>query len=669
MNNKKSCLSILSISLMLLSCGGGGGGSSASIAPEPAGPTPPSPLNFTYTAPDSLQDYESFSVIVTPTNLQAGETVIMTVDDETTDALFTLITGTTLQGRAPFTYTSSTLTLSIKLTSSTSRSVSKNILIPVTYVDSDTATNLSLAFSPGEEIANSLQTNNYATWDIFPWVRSEAKKVPAGTYCYPTPDNCQATNGESPPGFIPGEIMSGDFDGDGDQDVMFLADIGDRVFKSLGTDADKSYWSTIHILWNDGQGRLSEDLTKYESGSAPRLPAPYRVEIADFNKDGIDDAMIASFGVPILRDDKTNFWKAYPHLLLLSSDGIHKEIQVLQNEAALMKDTPQATDVIFAHDIGAGDIDGDGDIDVMMNAVLYFNDGAGNFEVVNINQTTIQEPWGPAIKKVAATHAHASAIGDFNNDGIDDLSIFWSDLRTSENPADQGYYGAPDWSNVLLGPVNPSDPVYLDSPKWKTLPAPFYGPLNANYNDAASGDLDGDGFDDLVVGSTRKTPYYAGRHVQILMSAGDGTFTDETITRFEVQPRAKLDPTLGAGVTGIGEGVIVLRDIDLDGDLDLVDTTAIFGGSGFEIYPRVTLALNDGTGIFTEVPEDFFPTRMDFSYFDGYSAMGTYGTPVMQRSGVIDLDGNGWLDFVSHIYGNFGNDSTMVSSQSFVSKK
>jgi hypothetical protein len=668
MNKKYSSVSLICISMALLSCGGGGGGSSTPAAPVPAGPTV-TPLNFSYTGPDSLKDYESFSITVTPTNLQSGETVVMTLDEESKEALFTTITGTTLQGRAPFTYTSSTLSLPLKLTSSNSRSVTKNITIPITYSASDTATTLSLAFSPGEERANSLQTNNYATWDIFPWVRSERKKVPAGTYCYPTPDNCQATNGESPPGFIPGEIMAGDFDGDGDQDVMFLADIGDRVFKSLGTDADKSYWSTIHILWNDGQGRLSEDLTKYESGSAPRLPAPYRVEIADFNKDGIDDAMIASFGVPILRDDKTNFWKAYPHLLLLSSDGIHKEIQVLQNEAALIKDTPQATDVIFAHDIGAGDIDGDGDIDVMMNAVLYFNDGAGNFEVVNINQTTIQEPWGPAIKKVAATHAHASAIGDFNNDGIDDLSIFWSDLRTSENPADQGYYGAPDWSNVLLGPVNPSDPVYLDSPKWKTLPAPFYGPLNANYNDAASGDLDGDGFDDLVVGSTRKTPYYAGRHVQILMSAGDGTFTDETITRFEVQPRAQLDPTLGAGVTGIGEGVIVLRDIDLDGDLDLVDTTGIFGGSGFEIYPRVTLALNDGTGIFTEVPEDFFPTRMDFSYFDGYSAMGTYGTPVMQRSGVIDLDGNGWLDFVSHIYGNFGNDSSVVSTQSFISKK
>jgi len=668
MNKKYSSVSLICISIALLSCGGGGGGSSTPAAPVPAGPTV-TPLNFNYTGPDSLKDYESFSITVTPTNLQSGETVVMTLEEESKEALFTTITGTTLQGRAPFTYTSSTLSLPLKLTSSNSRSVTKNITIPVTYSASDTATTLSLAFSPGEERANSLQTNNYATWDIFPWVRSETKKVPAGTYCYPTPDNCQATNGESPPGFIPGEIMAGDFDGDGDQDVMFLADIGDRVFKSLGTDADKSYWSTIHILWNDGQGRLSEDLTKYESGSAPRLPAPYRVEVADFNKDAMDDAMIASFGVPILRDDKTNFWKAYPHLLLLSSDGIHKEIQILQNEAALIKDTPQATDVSFAHDIASGDIDGDGDIDAMMNAVLYFNDGAGNFDVVNINQTTVQEPWGLAKKKVAATHAHASAIGDFNNDGIDDLSIFWSDLRTSENQDDQGYYGAPDWSNVLLGPVNLSDPVYLDSPKWKTLPAPFYGPLNVNYNDAASGDLDGDGFDDLVVASTRKTPYYAGRHVQILMSAGDGTFADETITRFEVQPRAALDPTLGAGVTGIGEGVIILRDIDMDGDLDIIDTTAIYGGSGFEVYPRITLALNDGGGIFTEVTEGFFPKRMDFSYFNGYSVMGTSGTPVIQRSGVVDLDGSGWLDFVSHIYGNFGNDSSVVSTQSFISKK
>ena len=54
--------------------------------------------------------------------------------------------------------------------------------------------------------------------------------------------------------FIPGDILGGDFDGDGDQDVIFVADIGERTFKSIGSDEDKSYWSTIHLLFNDGTG-------------------------------------------------------------------------------------------------------------------------------------------------------------------------------------------------------------------------------------------------------------------------------------------------------------------------------------------------------------------------------------------------------------------------------
>ncbi|GIR40530.1 MAG: hypothetical protein CM15mP51_13100 [Porticoccaceae bacterium] len=98
------------------------------------------------------------------------------------------------------------------------------------------------------------------------------------------------------------------------------------------------------------------------------------------------------------------------------------------------------------------------------------------------------------------------------------------------------------------------------------MPDPFYGPINANYNDAYSGDINGDGFDDIVVGSTRKNPYYAGRHVQILISNGDGTFADQTSSRFPDQPRSDLDPSLEG--TGIGGGVITLQDFDGDGDLD-----------------------------------------------------------------------------------------------------
>ena len=157
---------------------------------------------------------------------------------------------------------------------------------------------------------------------------------------------------------------------------------------------------------------------------------------------------------------------------------------------------------------------------------------------------------------------------------------------------------------------------------FRSLPEPYYGDTNVNYNDADSGDINGDGYDDIVIGSTRKTPYYAGRHVQVLISNGDGTFSDETSARFADQPRSELDQSLQG--TGIGEGVIELKDVDQDGYLDIVDTQAIYGGPNFEIYPRVTLAFNDGSGIFQEVPLDYFPKRMSWDYFDRFKGAMSY---------------------------------------------
>ena len=51
--------------------------------------------------------------------------------------------------------------------------------------------------------------------------------------------------------------------------------------------------------------------------------------------------------------------------------------------------------------------------------------------------------------KVDKTHAHASTMGDYNNDGIDDLVIFWSAKATADNE-----WGARNWNNILLGPVD-----------------------------------------------------------------------------------------------------------------------------------------------------------------------------------------------------------------------
>ena len=681
MNTIKNMFLIILGATMLVACGGGGGSSAPEPAPTPD-PTPaptPAPLDFTYTAPDTLYDYQPFEIEISPTNLQSEETVEVTISDTDDQILFLSISDNLITGRAPFTYSTEDIGFDIVLNSSNNRSVTKSLTIPVVYRNVaaerfNTEDNL-FGFNPSAEREATLQNDNYAVWDIMPMLRGERKKVPEGTYCYPTPDNCSYNPGEWPPGFIPADIWEGDFDGDGDNDVIFVADIGDRVFKSLGTDEDKSYWSTIHLLFNDGTGRLSEDFSKYENGEPPRLPAPYHIVVEDFNGDGADDAFIASFGVPRLREDNTNYWTAYPHLILMSDGEIHKEIPILQNEAELQLDGRTSNE--FAHDASSGDVDGDGDIDVFMNAVLYYNDGDGNFDIVGLNVMEVFNPCcGLEKEKVDKTHAHASTMGDYNGDGIDDLVILWSGIPEAfRDPGD--VFGPRTHNNILLGPVYQNDPIYLDSEEWKTLPEAFYGPENGFYNHADSGDLNGDGFDDIVIGSTRGTPYYAGRHVQVLISNGDGTFNDETSTRFADQPRAGLDESLQG--TGIGEGVITLRDVDRDGDLDIVDTQAIYGGEDFEIYPRVTLAFNDGQGVFEEVPLDYFPKRMRWVDFDAYQGSNQYdGADLIHRSGVVDLDGEGHLDLVSSIQGTIfrsteddpeKKDEGVVSTQTYISKK
>ena len=641
-----------------LSCTGDGGSLSRSLAITGV-------LNFTVTAPTSLSDYEPFNISLSGYELDEGQMAEIIVNQSSgKDILFPNTEDVVFSARAPATYNSETIVLDVTLKLSDSIEEKKEVTMDVTF--NNVALNFDdfLEFNPAADIAQSLENDNYFIWDIIPFARTETKTIPAGTiYCYPTPNDCSTIENPSTPGFIPADTVAGDFDGDGDQDVLFVADIGDRVFKSFGSDSDKSYWSTIHILFNDGTGRLTEDTTKYENGEVPRLPAPYHIAIADYNKDGIDDAFIGSFGVPIINENNTNSWKPYPHLILMSDGSIHKNIQIEQGQPSLQL-IPE-TQNNFAHDGSSGDIDGDGDIDVFMNATVYFSDNAGNFDIVGLNQQQVNRPCcGLQTERVHNSYPHASTIGDYNNDGIDDLAIFWHEKASEEN----GQNGAKEWGHVLLGPLDKDNPTYLDSQDWKVVPEPFYGPTNANYNYAASADINGDGNEDILVASTRKSPYYAGRHVQVLISNGDGTFTDETTSRFSYQPRSELDTSLSG--TGIGEGVLTLQDFDGDGDLDLIDTQAIYGGEDFKIYPRLTLAINDGSGNFEEVALDYFPNRAQFTLFDNALNWGFDGTKLMIRGGMIDLDGEGHLDYVSQIQGTFNaQDNELFSppQQAFIS--
>ena len=103
----------------------------------------------------------------------------------------------------------------------------------------------------------------------------------------------------------------------------------------------------------------------------------------------------------------------------------------------------------------------------------------------------------------------ASLLVDLNNDSFDDI-VFGILITESWSNADEGY--------ILLsdGTKNIQDWMQI------VLPQGPFGYNHNKYNHAAFGDLNNDGFNDVVVAITRDLPYYEGAYVQVLLNDGTG---------------------------------------------------------------------------------------------------------------------------------------------------
>ena len=104
---------------------------------------------------------------------------------------------------------------------------------------------------------------------------------------------------------------------------------------------------------------------------------------------------------------------------------------------------------------------------------------------------------------------------------------------------------------------------------------------------------------DVAVGITRANPYYEGAYVQVLINDGTGNLVDETDARFTNQERA---------ANHHGESNIYIRDMNLDGALDIIHSTRDFQTS----YHGAHVAINDGVGNFRSLPNSTFPNRPVF---------------------------------------------------------
>jgi hypothetical protein len=320
------------------------------------------------------------------------------------------------------------------------------------------------------------------------------------------------TVGKEPTG-----IAAGDFDRDGDVDL------------AVGRDDPESLDTTVQIWVNNGSAKFTtKSVVLLEQHGDPSLVAD------DFNADGKIDLAVG----------------------LTGGDAQ----MVLINRGRLTFDQTSYETGFTAWDLTAGDLDGDGDHDIVLATTgssstgdmsILRNRGRGSFEPLRFS---------------SGFNPHDAAIADFDDDGKADIVVAQAGTETGSIHLQRAHFrfGPPDLAetDLLVGSVEHSD-------------------------------VDHDGDLDLTIAIN--DPYGGIGYVQVMENNGKAVFSPGQV--------------LEAGLTSEGHvGHVQPADLNGDGWDDMVWSLNQFSEP---VGPIVT-SLNDGTGHFG--PAVVFPgtARNDF---------------------------------------------------------
>jgi hypothetical protein len=284
------------------------------------------------------------------------------------------------------------------------------------------------------------------------------------------------------------DIAVADFDADGDLDVIVVSE-DDR---------------TNEFYVNDGNGSFS-------AGALPATGTSNGVVVGDIDDDGDIDVIVGNAGPEFVwMNDGTGHW----------TDESGARIPV--------------TSVGVTQDLELGDVDGDGDLDLLVGNEdgnrMLLNDGLGFF-------TDVTDSWIP--DRPGLEETREVDLGDVDGDG--DLDAYFANTAASHPSADR--------TNRLL--LNEGD-RFVDV-TGERIPA-----VADRSFDGEFWDVDGDGDLDIVSGALNVSDGQAVlTRFRVLVNDGAGVFTD---------PTEPIFPSSAAGAGFDSE----MADLDGDGDGDFI---------------------------------------------------------------------------------------------------
>lgn len=397
-----------------------------------------------------------------------------------------------------------------------------------------------------------------------PGIRLATVLILAAVLC-----GCVDTCVDGGPEFFVGEVLalSGfgseyvaveDFNGDGLKDLL----LGGNHY----ADAAKT---PLFLLINNGDGSFSERTAEFINGS-PMAASPHG-EAADFNGDGTVDVAVYDGGdTERGQAPEGGFYGEAPFLLLSNPDGTWDISTALADaEAATNGGNPK----VHAKSITSGDIDGDGDIDLLVESGGGFNNIITHFVINNDDGTFTSEHPSDELRIPLSLLTgptgfwrHAmERLADMDNDGHVDVIL--TQLRKIDNQQDELH------SKVVFNDGSGRFPAMNSV----DLPYVSFNDTYTYVRAVGVYDLDDDGFLDLVFAHERGNNDTllngnTGRFLQFLINDRNRSFTDDT-NRYIGDQSATLpaiNPHTDNPLSNIPTKNVLLLDMNDDGFRDLV---------------------------------------------------------------------------------------------------